>query len=199
MDIIFKIIEIFAFVTGLMYIVLEIRQKNFMWIVGIATGAACSFEFALQHLWASMGLNIYYVVISVWGLYTWKKASQKTEKIAGKTHDDVIHLSHISRKMLLVSSVLFVLGSALLIVVLHLLNDSETALDAIVAVLSAIGTWWLAKSYPQQWLIWIVADIMSGAMCMLVGMWWMGALYVAYVLSAVYGLYYWKKKGTYID
>ncbi|MCQ2148109.1 MAG: nicotinamide riboside transporter PnuC [Bacteroidales bacterium] len=199
MDLIIKIIEIFAFMTGLVYVFLQIRQKNFMWVVGIASGLACGFEFAVQHLWASMGLNIYYVFMSFWGLYSWRKASAKTEMIASETEGDVIHLSHMTRRMLIISAVLFVIGSAILIVILHLLKDSESSLDAIITVLSMIATWWLAKSYRGQWYVWIVSDTLSATMCLLVGMRWMSALYLAYVLSGVYGLHYWKKKGIYID
>lgn len=199
MDLIIKIIEIFAFMTGLVYVFLQIRQKNFMWVVGIASGLACSFEFAVQHLWASMGLNIYYVFMSFWGLYSWRKASRQTDAIARETEGDVIHLCHMTKKMLLTSAALFIIGTSLLIVVLHLLNDSESSLDAVITVLSMIGTWWLARSYRQQWFVWMVSDTLSVTMCFIVGMRWMSALYFAYVLSSVYGLHYWKKKGIYID
>ena len=60
-------IEIFALVTGVIYLVLEILQKNAMWVVGILTSAACAFSFAYQQVWASMGLNLYYVAMSVVG------------------------------------------------------------------------------------------------------------------------------------
>ena len=52
-------IEVFAAVTGVIYVVLEIMQRNVMWVVGILTAAACAFSFGVQHVWASMGLNIY--------------------------------------------------------------------------------------------------------------------------------------------
>ena len=54
-----EIIEIFALVTGVAYVVLEILQKNAMWVVGILTGAACAYSFAVQRIWGMMGLNIY--------------------------------------------------------------------------------------------------------------------------------------------
>ena len=60
-------LEIFSLVTGLIFLILEIRQKNAMWVIGILTGAACAFSFAVQHVWASMGLNIYYLAVSVIG------------------------------------------------------------------------------------------------------------------------------------
>ncbi len=37
--------EIFTLVTGVIYVVLEIRQKNFMWIVGMANALAAMYMF----------------------------------------------------------------------------------------------------------------------------------------------------------
>ncbi|MBO7640889.1 MAG: nicotinamide mononucleotide transporter [Bacteroidales bacterium] len=198
-------IEIFAFVTGLLYVILEIGQKNAMWVVGILTGVACAWSFGVQRLWASMGLNIYYVFVSVWGLYQWRRDSRLLT--SGGTADSSseaapkasIHLRKPSRKTVLVSLQIFVFGSLALIALLRLLNDQESAMDAIVTVLSAIGTWWLAKSYPQQWLIWIVADILSTILCLSVGMYWMALLYLAYAASAIYGWYHWTRRGAYLD
>ena len=198
MDII-SIIEQFAFYTGLLYVVLEIFQKNFMWVVGILTGAACAYSFMVQHLYASMGLNIYYVFVSFWGLYRWRKAGHllkdpaKEEKSAA-----TIHLERMSLRTALVSLVTFIVGSALLVLILKAIGDSESVLDAIVAVMSAIGTWWLAESYPQQWLVWIVADVLSAVLCFVSGLNWMALLYIAYAVSAVYGYYHWIRKGAYV-
>ena len=199
-------IEIFAFVTGILYIVLEIGQKNAMWIIGILTGIACAWSFAVQTLWASMGLNIYYVFMSVWGLWQWRRdsmiLSEKTRELPPEEAADeaksAIHLRRPSRKVLIVSAVLAVVGSAVLIWVLHLLGDKESAMDAVVTVLSAVATWWLAKSYPHQWLIWLVADLLSAVLCLAVGMYWMALLYGAYTVSAAYGWFHWTRHGTYL-
>lgn len=198
MDLI-RIIEIFAFVTGILYIVLEIGQKNAMWVIGILTGVACAWSFAVQSLWASMGLNVYYVFMSVWGLWQWRRDRRLLSERTGEDAGNTIRLRRIPRRVLWVSAVLAVAGSTALIVLLHLLGDRESAMDAVVAVLSAVGTWWLAKSYPQQWLLWIFADLLSTLLCLAVGMYWMSLLYLAYTASAVYGWYHWTRRGTYID
>ena len=190
MDII-QAIEIFAAVTGVAYVVLEIFQKNAMWVIGILTGAACAYSFGVQHLWASMGLNVYYVGVSLWGLYRWRRDSEAVG-------EENIHLSRPSRKVLLISAMLMVFGTAALILLLRYLGDSASVLDAVVAVMSAIATWWLALSYPSQWLVWIVADLLSAALCLGSGMYWMSALYIVYSASAVYGWIHWKQKGIYI-
>ena len=49
--------QIFTHVTGVIYINLEIRQKNSMWLVGILTSLAAMWVFFRQGLYASFGLN----------------------------------------------------------------------------------------------------------------------------------------------
>lgn len=198
METVIKIIEIFAFATGIAYVFLEILQLNFMWIIGIATGLACAFSFGVQHIWGQMGLNIYYVAISIIGLVRWRRDAAALEAPKGST-EGTIHLNHLKLKTILTSILILAVGSAVLIWLLKMLGDSESALDAVVVVMSAIGTWWLAESYPQQWFIWLIADSALAAMCIHSGMWWMSGLYLAYALSSVYGWFHWKRNGRYVD
>jgi len=193
-----KAIEIFALVSGVAYLVLEILQKNLMWVIGILTGVACAYSFGIQHVWASMGLNVYYVVISVAGLYKWRKDARRLAEersSEGKT----IHLSRMTPEAAWISLLVFVLGTAALWGLLRLLHGSETLLDAVVTMMSAIATWWLAKSYPQQWLVWPVADVLSAWLCWRAGIPWMALLYVAYAASALYGYAHWMKNGQYLS
>ena len=192
MDQIIQAIEVFAMVTGVVYLVLEILQKNSMWVVGILTSTACAFEFAITHVWASMGLNIYYVVMSVIGLLQWRKASEAVG-------EGEIHLSRLPRAVALWSAALFVLGSLVLMQVLRAAGDPAPRLDAVAVTLSVIATWWLAQSYLQQWLLWIVADIFTTTICLTTGQYWMAVLYTAYIASAVYGYFHWKRKGKYVS
>ena len=192
MDQVIQAIEIFALVTGIVYVVLEILQKNAMWVVGILTGAACAFEFAVTHVWASMGLNLYYVAMSVVGLIQWRKAS-------GQVEEGDIHLRKVSLKAGILSAVLFTAGTAVMIPVLKATGDPAPFLDAVAVMLSVVGTWWLAQSYLEQWLIWIVADVLTTTLCLTTGQYWMAALYLVYIGSAVYGYIHWKSRGKYVS
>ena len=216
-------IEIFALVSGLAYVVLEIGQRNAMWVLGVHTGVACAYSFATQHLWASMALNVYYVAVSVWGFIQWRRDARKvgggprvdsgsteasgisasaraTSEPAGEAEPGrVIHLRSLSTKTLIISCVATIAGSIGLFFLLRAIGDSSSVLDAVVTVLSAVATVWLALSIPQQWILWIVADLLSTVLCAVSGLWWMAFLYFAYAASAVYGYFHWTRKGTYVD
>lgn len=199
-------IEIFALVSGLAYVVLEIGQRNAMWVLGVLTGVACAYSFATQHLWASMALNVYYVAVSVWGFIQWRRdasisaSARATSEPAGEAEPGrVIHLRSLSTKTLIISCVATIAGSVGLFFLLRAIGDSSSVLDAVVTVLSAVATVWLALSIPQQWILWIVADLLSTVLCAVSGLWWMAFLYFAYAASAVYGYFHWTRKGTYVD
>ncbi|MBR6347176.1 MAG: nicotinamide mononucleotide transporter [Bacteroidales bacterium] len=187
-----QVIEVFALVTGVAYAVLEILQRPLMWILGIATGAACAWSFATQNLYASMGLNIYYVAVSFLGLYRWHRDAVEAPEAK-------IHLRKLPSGVIVRSAVAMVICTAGLSLLLRFLGDSMTVLDAAVAVMSAIATLWLTKCYLEQWMLWIVVDVMSAVLCLLSGMYAMAVLYLFYVASAVYGLFHWKKLGEYIN
>lgn len=185
-------IELFATVTGIAYVVLEIMQKNAMWVLGILTGAACAVSFGIQHVWASMGLNLYYVVMSVFGFVQWRKAGTRVD-------DGEIHLAVLPKSVGIWSAVILLAGSLVLMQVLRATGDAAPRLDALATMLSVIGTWWLAQSYLQQWMLWVVADILLAILCISTGQYWMAGMYAVYTASAIYGYFHWKRLGHYID
>ena len=190
--------EIFTLVTGVIYIILEIRQKNLMWVVGILTSIAAMWVFFRQGLYASFGLNTYYLVTSVVGLWQWRRDIDRISQY-GAAHDDgTVRLKHLSLKTVAVSALAVVAGTLVLAMVMEHLENPMSYLDSAVAVLSAVATWWLVRCYIQQWWLWIAADTVSTILCASQGLWWMAALYAAYAVSAIIGYIHWKKHGRYI-
>lgn len=192
--------EIFSLVTGFVYVILEVKQKNFMWILGMFTSAATVYVFFEQGLYASSVLNVYYFVIAFWGLYQWRKDAGKmaSEDVPSDGNTASVHLTRLPGKTVLASLAAFVSGTAVLVLAMDFLGDSMSVMDASVAMLSAIATWWLGRSYLEQWILWIAADILTMAMCVSQGLYLMAVLYAAYTAVAIYGYFYWKRHGTYL-
>lgn len=194
--------QIFTLVTGVLYVILEIRQKNLMWVVGIATSLAAMWVFFRQGLYASFGLNAYYLVTAFIGLWQWGKDRRRLDApsvASGKDKGDLIHLNRLTWKTVAVSALVTVAGIFVLAEIMEMFENPMSYMDSAVTVLSAVATWWLVRSYREQWLLWICADVLSTILCAAQGMWWMTALYAVYAASAVYGLHYWKRNGRYID
>ena len=190
---------IFTLVTGLIFLVLEIRQNNWMWLMQFLSSAAAIVSFASEGLYASAGLNAYYVVMAVVGVYQWRKDAKIVGEANGDSETEVVHLRRPGLMVWLVSAAVMLAGTGALYFILRLLNDPMSLTDAAVAVLSGIATWWLAKSYPQQWLLWVVADVVSAWLCFSQGMIPMTILYAIYSILAIYGYIHWVRKGSYIE
>lgn len=190
--------EIFTLVTGVAYIYLEVRQKDFMWIVGLVTSAAAVYVFTERGLYATAALNVYYLAVSFWGLYQWRRDRRSLGKDE-EGGEDVIHLRHLTVRTAAVSAGIYAVSTVLLVFLMEKLGDAMSSLDAAVTVLGAVGTWWLSRSYKEQWLLWIVADILTAVMCLMQGMYYMAALYVVYTACAAYGYFHWKRCGIYIS
>jgi nicotinamide mononucleotide transporter len=190
-----KAVEIFALVSGVIYVILEIRQKNFMWVLGILTSLASMWMFYSKGAYASFILNVYYFVTAFIGLWQWRRDKAVV--------DDGIHI----RRMNVKTAVAGLLAAGVLTFALSrgmdhlhacgiLKENPMSLLDASIASLSAVATWWLVRSYLEQWWLWIASNLLSIVLCAMFGMWWMMLLYVAYVVSSVIGLRYWKKHGV---
>ena len=190
-----SILEIFTLITGVIYVILEIRQKNAMWVLGIITSLASMLVFYSQGLYASFGLNAYYLITAFIGLWQWRKDKGTIEDTSK------IHLNRLSWKVIAISVIVFAAGTVGLAAGMEYMSElgfkenPMSLLDASVAVLSAVATWWLVKSYLQQWWLWIAANTLSLILCATQGMWWMAILYILYVIAAVIGLKHWGKNG----
>ena len=193
--------QIFTLLTGVAYVILEIRQKNLMWAVGVVTGIAAMWVFFRQGLYASFGLNTYYLFVSFWGLWQWSRTKRLAKDALPKepSSGDVICLRHISPNVLAVSILLAVAGTVALSLLMERFENPMSWLDSSVAVLSALATWWLGRSYLEQWYVWIAADCVSVILCISQGLWWMVVMYVFYTVAAAYGLVHWKRHGKYVD
>jgi nicotinamide mononucleotide transporter len=170
-----------------------------MWVVGIATSLAAMWVFFQKGLYASFGLNTYYFITAFIGLWHWRRDKGSVSE------EDAIVLNRLTWRTAVVSAVVTVVGTLALmwgmqwLHQMELLNENPMSmLDSAVAVLSAVATWWLVKSYIQHWWLWIVADALSLALCLSLEMWWMAALYGAYTASAIIGFMHWKRKGIYL-
>lgn len=222
-----EIIEIVTLILGVIYLLLELGQKNAMWVVGIFSSLAAMYLFASEHLWASFLLNSYYFFMSFWGIYQWRKDRkilvqdndvlgqdnemkndnrQSIHDIEKLENDKItekgvveIHLNKLPLKVIIQSLFFLIIGTLGLSYLMIHFENPQSYLDSFIAILSMIATWWLAKAYLQQWLLWIVADSSLAFLCLIQGMPWLALLYFFYAVGAAYGFYLWRKKGVYLQ
>ena len=155
--------------------------------------------FFSQGLYASFGLNAYYLITAFIGLWQWRKDKGAIED------SSKIHLNTLTWKTAALSAMIFICGTIGLSAGMEHMSElgfkenPMSLLDSSIAVLSAVATWWLVKAYLQQWWLWIAANGLSVALCAAQGMWWMALLYILYMVAAIIGLLHWKRHGVVVS
>jgi len=179
-------IEITGVVFAFIYLILEIKQKWPFWIVGIVSSAFYVYIFFHAGLYAEMGLNFYYVLMSVYGLYCWKFSSETDDKNFG--------FHHITTKTLYILSLLFaVLFGAVLIVLLQFSGSQVPIPDALIAILSIIATWMAAKKIVECWYIWIFVNFFATGLYIHQKLYPTAILFTVYSILSFVGLREWLK------
>ena len=64
-------LEIAGTIVGLIYLVLEYRANKLLWIAGVIMPAIYVFVYYDAGLYADFGINIYYLLIAVYGYLAW--------------------------------------------------------------------------------------------------------------------------------
>lgn len=181
-------IEVLGALLGLLYIFFSIRQHILTWPTGLFTSLLYTAVFFQSGFYADMGLQVYYVAISIYGWYYWLKGNKK-----GNTDDQVL-VTRISRKLLLKLVIVTVLIYAVILFILIRFTDSTVPImDSLTTALSITATWMLAKKYIEHWLIWIFVDLVSAGLYIYKDLWPTVLLFIVYTIMAVIGYNEWKK------
>lgn len=180
-------IEIFAALTGLLYVVLEIRQKRLMWVVGAVSALFFMVVFVSSSLYAAMGLQVYYLFVSIYG---WKKW--------GENSSDPALAKEVVVAMKLIPALISVSISILSYFLINWIlekytNDPHSELDAFVTVVSMLATYWVTRKHIENWILWIIADAVAVYLYVQQGLYATTILYVIYIIAAVSGYIHWRK------
>ena len=180
-------IEIFGVLTGILYVILEVKQNRLLWPLGIITSAAYIYIFFSGKFYADMGLQIYYVLISIYGWYYWSRGGSKGAK-------GELPVVRINRQQLHLLFLTFALSWAGIYFVLVRFTDSTVPLgDSFTTALAIVATWMLTRKIIEQWFLWIIANVVSIGLYIYKGLYPTVILYVVYAGMAVYGYMEWKR------
>jgi nicotinamide mononucleotide transporter len=188
-----NIIELTGALLGLLYIFFSIRQHILTWPTGLLTSLLYTYVFFKSGFYADMGLQVYYVAISIYGWYYWLQGGKQNTADSGNQ----VPVKRTSGKVLIISLIATVLIYVLILIILLNFTDSTVPyMDSLTTALSITATWMLAKKYVGHWLIWIFVDLFSAGLYIYKELWPTVVLFLIYTVMAVYGYFEWKKDLT---
>ena len=184
-------IEIIGTIAGLIYLWLEYKASIYLWIAGIIMPAIYLFIYYNAGLYADFGINIYYLVIAVYGMIAWKTGFSFTGK---KREKKELPISHIPAKAMTKALLAYLVAQLSIAWLLINHTDSTVPLaDSFTTALSIVGMWMLARKYVEQWWVWCVVDVASSVLYVYKELYFTAILYLLYAIIAIFGYFKWKK------
>lgn len=188
----FEFLEILGTIVGLVYLYLEYKASIHLWIAGIIMPAIYIFIYWDAGLYADFGINVYYLLVALYGWFLWKYGNKSASD--NNTKGEELPISMLPKIYIVPLILLFAATFALILYILISFTDSNVPyLDSFTTALSIVGMWMLARKFIEQWWVWIVVDLVSAGLYVYKELYLTSGLYALYAVIAFFGYLNWKK------
>ncbi len=185
-------LDMFTTILGLLYIWLEYRASILLWFVGIIMPALDIYLYWSHGLYGDAGMAAYYTLAAVYGYCIWKFKKTRKQKLS-------LPIAFMPKKQYLPAALFFLAAWGITyFVLITWTNSTVPVLDSFTNALSFVGLWALARKYAEQWLFWIVVDVVCTVLYVHKGIPFKALLYGLYVVIAVLGYNKWRKQAKVI-
>jgi len=155
-------------------------------IIGVLLASYIYYFISDPPLYADAILNIYYFFMSIYGWYNWLQ--KKNEQL-------VFPISWCDKKELFIGIAIFICFWGLIYYMLISITNSNTPiLDSLVSSTAVISMWWMAKRKMENWIAWIVSNIVAIPLNFYKGFMLFTLMYILFLGLAVSGYKEWKMK-----
>ena len=138
-------------------------------------------------LLGDMMINAYYFSMSIYGWYVW------TRKV---DDDHFTPITSTTRKEKILSVVIFT-GTLLFVFGIYewfdKWNNWTAYVDTITTAIFFVGMWLMARKKIENWIYWIIGDIISVPLYFYKGLTLTSLQYLLFTIIAIYGYLAWKK------
>ncbi|MBR6183985.1 nicotinamide mononucleotide transporter [Bacteroidales bacterium WCE2004] len=186
-----RFLDILGFVVGLVYLILEYKASIWLWLASIIMPAIDMVLYFKAGLYADFGMAIYYCLAGVYGYMSWKwfKRSDQRSEQRGERPVTRYKRAHILPS----AAALLLLWFGIWWMLTHWTNSTVPVADAFTTALSIVALWALAQKYAEQWLLWLVVDVVCCILYVRKGIPFKAAIYGLYTVVAIFGYRKWLK------
>ena len=178
-------LEITAVVFG--FLSVWYAKKNHIWVFPTGLISTSIFVYLLWK-WALLGdmmINAYYFIMSIYGWYVWTR----------KINDQATPISQTNAKEKRTSVLIFIVTLVFVYVVYQSAGKWTTwtaYVDTVTTAIFFVGMWLMARRKIENWIFWIVGDIISVPLYFYKGLTFTSLQYLIFTVIAIYGFLAWK-------
>ncbi|MDR5591589.1 nicotinamide riboside transporter PnuC [Christiangramia sp. SM2212] len=183
----FIVLEIIAVTFGFLSVWYSKQNNILVYPTGIVSTMIFVYLLWQWQLLGDMMINAYYFSMSIYGWYIW------TRKVDPEHYTPIT--STTKREQ--IQSVLIFIGTLLFVFAVYEFfdkwNNWTAYVDTVTTAIFFVGMWLMAKRKIENWIYWIIGDIISVPLYFYKGLTFTSLQYLAFTIIAIYGYKAWKK------
>jgi nicotinamide mononucleotide transporter len=179
-------LEIVAVATGLLSVWYARKENILVYPVGIVSVLLYVYLCFKVKLYADMGINAIYFIMSVYGWYKWAKKDLEQHHLPISRctpREYVISIAGIAFFFILLSYIL-----------VRFTDSTVPYWDAFTTAVFIIGMWLMAVKKIENWIAWLIGDAIVIPLFFVKGLALSSLQYLVFLILAVMGFISWRKK-----
>lgn len=180
-----SVLEWIAILAGITEVFLAKANKVLLYPAGIISTSIFIYILQRAGLFAEAGLNLYYLIMSIYGWYIWHRRSNEAPLAITRTN---------ASQWLIVAGIVLI-GGGVQYAILRFFTESTVPLwDAFVSATAWAGMWLLARRKLENWIILNISNFAAIPLLFIKNLPLTGLLTLFLFFVAFQGYYSWKKE-----
>lgn len=179
-------LEAIAVFFGLLSVWFAKKENILVFPTGIISVLIYVYICFFAKLYADMGINFFYFVMSVYGWYNWTRKDENRK---------VIEIAKLKAREWGLTIFAMLVFFGILVYVLKNYTDSNVPIwDSITTSIFLVAMWLMAKKKIENWILWIVGDIISIPLYAYKGLVLSSFQFFVFLILAIAGYIEWRNK-----
>ena len=180
--------EMVAVFLSVTYLLLAIKQNLWCWVAAFISTSIYTVLFFDASLLMDSALNMFYLVMAIYGWYSWKYGNGINK------NEELKITSYGLNKNLKIIGTLIIVSLILGYIMANYTSADFAYLDTFTTVFAVFTTYTLTKKVLENWLYWIVIDSVSIYIYINKGFYLTAVLFAFYTVLAFIAYNNWKKE-----
>lgn len=181
-------LELTGLISGLLCVWLLIRQNIWTFPIGLVYAVVSVAVFTNARLYADVLLSSYYVIMNAYGWYFWLYGAPRR-----RTAEHELAVTFMPARQRWVLAALVIVVTGLMGWLLDTRTDAALPYwNSTTTTLSFAAMWMTARKYIDNWIVWLVVDVIAAGVYLVQGIELYALLYLVYLGMAVLGWRAWR-------
>lgn len=184
-----SLLEFIAVFFGLLSVWYARNENIMVYPTGLINVGLYVYICLTAKLYADMGINIFYFIMSIYGWYNWSRIDEN------KKH---IPISFCTIKQHISSILILILSFVILYYILKNYTDSNVpVLDSLTTAIFIVGMLLQTLKKIENWIYWIIGDLLVIPLFLYKNLALTGVQFIIFLIIAISGYLEWHKRIKY--